>query len=216
MMGIMFDHNVKETKIISVYGLTVYGKINKYDWMGIIKNCGMENALITFRIVDNSGNDIFFMDMGNNCILQCRVDDTLDNFLWWIAEDHPDSYTIEKQVYKSLCSSDCLFNHLITNRKAKLKREEEEKKRHEVAEKERKEKEDTIKSYCIKKSLIAYFRYGKAYLIKAHNEKASHTFQMADDERMKSYIDFMRKHPDNTDAYIVKDGTIEEILKYIS
>lgn len=27
---------------------------------------------------------------------------------------------------------------------------------------------------------------------------------------MELYIDFMEKHPNNTDAYIVKNGTIEE------
>lgn len=215
-MGIIFNYNVEETQIMSAYGLTVYGKINKYDWMGIIKNCEIENALITFRITDNLGNDIFYMDMGNNCILQCRIDDTLNNFLWWISEDHPDNYTIERQVYSSLCSNNCLFNHSIENRKTKQKREEEEKKRHEAVEKERKEKEDTIKSYCIKKGLISYFRYEKVYLIKPYNEKASNTFQTADDKRMEIYIDFMRKYPENTDAYIVKDGTIEEILKYIA
>lgn len=149
-MGIIFDYKVEETQIMSAYGLIVYGKINKYDWMGI-NNYGMENALVTFRIVDNSGNDIFYMNMGNNCILQCRIDDTLDNFLWWIVKDHPDKYTIENQVYKSLCKSDCLFNYSISNRKAELRRVKEEKKRIEEAEKIQQENKDRIVSYCDKK-----------------------------------------------------------------
>lgn len=124
-MGIIYNNNVKESKIYEAYGFTVYGKINEYEWS--IYNYRRENALITIRIIDESGNDIFSMYMGNNCILQCRIDDTMDNFLWWIAEEHPDSYTIEKQVYSSLCSNNCLFNNSIQQRKVKRRREEERK-----------------------------------------------------------------------------------------
>lgn len=212
-MGIIYNNNVKESRIYQAYGLTVYGKINSYEWT--IYNYRRENALITIRIIDESGNDIFSMYMGNNCILQCWIDDTMDNFLWWIAEEHPDSYTIEKQVYSSLCSSNCLFNNSIQQRKLKRRKEEEEKKRIAEREKAVKEAKDNIKAYCDKNNLISYFTYEKAYLIKTHNEKAYQAIKTADNKRMESFIDFMEKHPDNTDACIVKDWTIEEILNYM-
>ena len=114
-MGLILNNNVEEIKIMSAYGLTVYGKINRYVWT--ISDRAEENALITIRIADAEGNNIFDMNMGNNVILQSRIDDTMDNFLYWIAKDQPDKYDIEKQVFKSLCASNCLFNHSIRQRK---------------------------------------------------------------------------------------------------
>ena len=108
-MGLILNNNVEESKIYSAYGLTVYGKINRYIWT--MDNNKEEKVLITIRISDVEGNDIFSMQMGNRCIFQSRIDDTMDNFLYWIAKDQPDAYDIEKQVFKSLCASDCLFNH---------------------------------------------------------------------------------------------------------
>ncbi len=95
-MGIIYNNNVEETKIYEAYGLTVYGKINRYVWN--IYGNKEENALITIRIADAEGKNIFSMYMGNNCILQSRIDDTMDNFLWWIAEEKPDAYTMERQI----------------------------------------------------------------------------------------------------------------------
>lgn len=213
-MGVIYNNNVEESRIYQAYGLTVYGKINSYEWT--IYNYRRENALITIRIVDENGNDIFSVYMGNNCILQCRIDDTMDNFLWWIAEERPNNYTIEKQVYSSLCSGNCLFNNSIQQQKAKRKREEEEKKRIAEREKAAGEAKDNIKAYCDKNNLISYFTYEKVYLIRTHNEKAYQAIKTADYKRMESFIDFMEKHPENTDAYIVKCDTMENIIKYIA
>ena len=77
-MGLILNNNVEESKIYSAYGLTVYGKINRYIWT--MDNNKEEKALITIRIIDAEGNDIFSMNMGNNVILQSRIDDIKDNF----------------------------------------------------------------------------------------------------------------------------------------
>ena len=82
-MGLILNNNVEESKIMTAYGLTVYGKINRYIWT--ISDKAEENALINIRITDAEGNNIFDMNMGNNVILQSRIDDTMDNFLYWIA-----------------------------------------------------------------------------------------------------------------------------------
>lgn len=133
IMGLILNYNVEETKILSAHGLTVYGKINRYLWTLDQKE---ENALINLRIVSNIDNTpvfsmdmgnrciftpVFSMDLGNRCIFQARVDDTLDNFLYWIATEKPDVYSIKKQVYKSLCQSDSLFNYLVEQRRLKKK-----------------------------------------------------------------------------------------------
>lgn len=213
-MGLILNNNVEESKIMTAYGLTVYGKINRYIWT--ISDKAEENALITIRIADAEGNDIFSMQMGNRCIFQCRIDDTMDNFLYWIAKDQPDAYDIEKQVFKSLCASNCLFNHSIRQRKQNEKRKEEEARR--IAERKAMEEKQiaTITDYCKSKGLFFYQDYTEGYLLKALTETASNMLKTADNKQMDYIIDFAQKHPDNKDVAIVKHDTMENILKYIA
>ena len=213
-MGLILNNNVEESKIMSAYGLTVYWKINRYIWT--ISDRAEENALITIRIADAEGNDIFSMNMGNNVILQSRIDDTMDNFLYWIAKDQPDAYDIEKQVFKSLCASDCLFNHSIRQKKQAEKRKEEEAQRITERQAEEKRHIDSIKDYCSRKGLFFYQDYSECYLLKAHTETASNMLKTADKKQMEGLLQFMENHPDNTDAIIIKSGTMEEILQYIA
>lgn len=213
-MGLIYNNNVEESKIMSVYGLTVYGKINRYVWT--ISGNKEENALITIRITDAEGNNIFNMNMGNNVILQSRIDDTLDNFLYWIAKEKPDAYDIEKQVFKSLCASNCLFNHSIRQKKQAEKRKEEEAKRIAERQSEEKKQIDSIKDYCSRKGLFFYQDYTEGYLLKAHTETALNMLTTADKKQMDYIIDFAQKHPDNKDVSIVKHDTMENILKYIA
>lgn len=212
-MGIIYNNSVEESKIYQAYGLTVYGKVNRYEWT--ISN-KIENVLNTIRIVDTSGNDIFSMYMGNRYIFQSRIDDTLDNFLWWIVEDKPDNYSIENQIYKSLCANNPLFNHNIWQRKKKWEREENEIKR--IAEREAmgSANKEKIKVFCKGKELFPYFTYDHAFIIKPHNKKVKSLLELADDKRMESLIDFIKQYPENKDAHIVKDGSIAEILDYIA
>ena len=213
-MGLILNNNVEESKIYSAYGLIVYGKINRYIWT--MDNNKEEKALITIRIIDAEGNDIFSMNMGNNVILQSRIDDTMDNFLYWIAKDHPDKYDIEKQIFKSLCASNCLFNHSIRQRKQNEKRKEEETQR--IAERQAMEEKQiaTITDYCKSKGLFFYQDYTEGYLLKAHTETASNMLTTADKKQMDYIIDFAKKNPDNKDVSIVKHDTMENILKYIA
>ena len=212
-MGLILNNNVEESKIYSAYGLTVYGKINRYIWT--MDNNKEEKALITIRIIDAEGNDIFSMNMGNNVILQSRIDDTMDNFLYWIAKDQPDTYDIEKQIFKSLCASNCLFNHSIRQRKQNEKRKEEEAQR--IAERQAMEEKQiaTITDYCKSKGLFFYQDYTECYLLKVLTETASNMLKTADKKQMDYIIDFAQKHPDNKDISIVKHDTIENILNYI-
>ena len=213
-MGLILNNNVEETKIMSAYGLTVYGKINRYIWT--ISDIAEENALITIRIADAECNNIFDMNMGNNAILQSRIDDTMDNFLYWIAKEKPDVYDIEKQVFKSLCASNCLFNHSIRQKKQSEKRKEEEAQR--IAERQAEEKKqiDSIKDYCSSKGLFFYQDYSECYILKAHTETALNMLTKADKKQMDYIIDFAQKHPDNKDISSVKHDTMENILKYIA
>ena len=213
-MGLILNNNVEESKIMTAYGLTVYGKINRYVWT--LEGGREENALITIRIADAEGNNIFYMQMGNRCIFQCRIDDTMDNFLYWIATEKPDTYNIEKQVYKSLCQSDGLFNHLIRQKKDRQRKADTERQRMEEAQKKERASIDSINDYSNENGLIPAFTYEKVYLIKALTETAGNVIKTADNKHMEGLLQFMESHPDNTDARIIKSGTMEEILQYIA
>lgn len=212
-MGIIYNNNVEETEIMSAYGLTVYGKVNRYEW-GIWKDNKEENALITIRIVDKNGNDVFNMYLGNICILQSAIDYTLDNFLYWMATENPDTHMIENQVYKSLCSSDSLFNHRIENEKAKAKRKEEEQKRiakrQELEKKQRKE----LEAYCNKKGYFYLIDWDEVTVFKVKTESVRDMLLkvQGDTKKIREVVDFAKKYPDNKDVEIIEQGNMEEIL----
>lgn len=214
-MGLIYNSNVEESKIYSAYGLTVYGKFNQYVWT--MDNNKKENALITIRIEDSEGNNIFSMNMGNRCILQCRIDDTMDNFLYWIEKDQHDTYTIERQVLSSLCASNSLFNHSIRQRKEREKQKEEEEKRIAERLEEEKKQIDIIKDYCNRKGLFFYIKYGEVTILKATNNHDRHILAVAhkNDDEMQMVIDFIEKYPDNNGIKVVKRDTIKNIINYI-
>lgn len=212
-MGIIYNSNVEETEIMSAYGLTVYGKVNRYEWR-IWKNNEEENALITIRIVDKNGNDVFNMYMGNRYIFQSRIDDTLDNFLYWIATENPDAHMIENQVYKSLCSSDSLFNYRIENEKAKAKQREEEQKRIVERQELEQNQREELEAYCNKKGYFYLIDWDEVTVFKVKTESVKDMLfkVQGDTKKMRDIVDFVKKYPDNKDVEIVKQGSMEEIL----
>ena len=213
-MGLILNNNVEETKIMQAYGLTVYGKINRYVWT--LEGNREENALINIIIVSDADNEILFsMQMGNRCIFQCRIDDTMDHFLYWVATEKPDTYAIEKQVYRSLCESDSLFNHSIRQKKDRQKKADIERQRIEEVQRKERAAVNNITDYSNENGLIPAFTYEKVYLIKALTETAQNVIKTADNKHMEGLLQFMESHPDNTDARIIKSGTMEEILQYI-
>ena len=148
-MGIIYDGNVEEKKLYKAYGLTVYGKINHYVWT--IHNGKEDECIITLRIADSAENNVFDMYLGNNCIMYDTFDRTIDNFLYWISTENPDTEQIEKQVYQSLCQSDCWFNDRITNQKFKERQQAETQRKIEEREARKRAALDKIKEYCRKK-----------------------------------------------------------------
>ena len=212
-MGIIYDGNVEEKKLYKAYGLTAYGKINRYVWT--IHNNREDECIITLRIADNAGNNVLDMYLGNNCIMYDTFDRTIDNFLYWISTEKPDAEQIEKQVYESLCQSDCWFNDRIRTRKFNAEREEENRKRIEEQKKKEQAALDKIKEYCRNKDLIFYYDGWKVYLLKALTNKAEAVVKSAikykQSEKMEGYICFAEEVPENKDLRIVQSGTIQEI-----
>lgn len=212
-MGIIYDGNVEEKKLYKAYGLTVYGKINRYVWT--IYNGKEDECIITLRIADNTGNNILNMYLGNVCIMYDTFDRTIDNFLYWISTENPDAEQIKKQVYESLCQSDCWFNHRMQTRKFNDQRKEEERKRIEEQKAKERAAMDKIKEYSRKNDLIFYYDGWKVYLLKALTNKAEVIVKSAikykQSEKMEDYICLAEEVPDNKDLRIIQSGTIQEI-----
>ena len=212
-MGIIYDGNVEEKKLYKAYGLTVYGKINRYVWT--IHNGKEDECIITLRIADSDGINILDLYLGNVCIMYDIFDETIDNFLYWISTEKPDSEQMEKQVYESLCKSDCLFNHRIITRKFNAEREEENRKRIEAQKRKEQAALEKIKKYCQERDLIFYYDGWTVYLLNTLNNKAEESVKNAIENRrfdnMKSYIQFAEKYPENRDLHIIQSGEIQEI-----
>ena len=212
-MGFIYDGNVEEKKLYKAYGLTVYGKINRYVWT--IHNGKEDECIITLRIADNAGNTILDMYLGNNCIMYDTFDRTIDNFLYWINTENPDAEQIKKQVYQSLCQSDCWFNHRITNRKFKERQQAETQRKIEEREEKKQATLDKIKEYCRKKNLIFYYDGWKVYLLETSCNAATSLVNQAIAEKnhtdMERYIQFAEKYPENRDLHIIQCGEIKEI-----
>ena len=212
-MGIIYDGNVEEKKLYKAYGLTVYGKINRYVWT--IYNGKEDECIITLRIADNTGNNILDMYLGNNCSMYDTFDRTIDNFLYWISTENPDAEQIKKQVYESLCQSDCWFNHRMQTRKFNDQRKEEERKRIEEQKAKERVVMDKIKEYSRKNDLIFYYDGWKVYLLETSCNAATSLVNQAIEERnhtdMETYIRFAEKYPENRDLKVVQSGEIQEI-----
>lgn len=212
-MGIIYDGNVEEKKLYNAYGLIVYGKINRYVWT--IHNGKEDECIITLRIADNAGNNILDLYLGNVCIMYDTFDRTIDNFLYWISTENPDAEQIEKQVYQSLCQSDCWFNHRIISRKFKERQQEEIQRKIEERQKKEQAALDKFKEYCREKNLIFYYDGWKVYLLKTSCDAATSIINQAIEENnhddMEKYIQFAEKYPENRDLKVVQSGEIQEI-----
>lgn len=210
-MGIIYDEHVPEKELYAAYGLTAYGKINRYIWT--IHNGKEEGCIITLRIADGNGNNLIDLHMGNRCIFMDIFNSTIDNLFYWITAENPEPEQIEKQVFRSLCQSDCLFNHRITSRKFKDQQEAESRKKIEEREAKSAAALDKIRAYCRKNGYIFYYDGWECFLLKALNKSAETLLKdnLTEHDTMKSYIRFAQEYPENKDLRIIQSGEISEI-----
>lgn len=211
-MGIA-TNNKEEKRLYEAYGMAVYGVENRYDWT-IYPDKPSENVYTELRI-EKDGEDIVNVYVGNNCIFENNFLRTIDNFLYWIDKDKPDSYSIENAVFRSLCETNSLFNHSINNRKQKERQEKEYEARRNAIIAEEERKLGLIREYCKKNDLVFKKSYEKMYLIKILNENVREMIINADIDKREWLVDFMYEHPDNTDARIVLEGGLDELVEKI-
>ena len=102
-MGLLYLKN-EEKQLYSAYGLTVYGRQDRYEWT-IYNNKPDENVYTSLRI-ERNGEKIYNRNLGNRCIFEENFNRTIDNFLWWIDKDNPDAYDIDNAVIKDFLVED--------------------------------------------------------------------------------------------------------------
>lgn len=220
-MGIIYNSNVEEKELYSAYGMTVYGKENDYDW-SIYPDRPREKCYISLRISnknDGKENNIINLKLENRCIFKENFDRTIDNFLYWINRYSPSNDTIENAVFKSLTTTDSVFNYIVEQRKRKEYEEEKQRKRAEENARKEQESIAEITEYCTKHGLFLYEKYEELVILKPLHGDASNMIKNAieqhNKDRMEMYVDFAVKHPDNKDLQIVASGTIEEVLDFV-
>lgn len=206
------NHEVEETKLYSAYGFTAYGKINSYKWTIADR---IEHYLATIRITDSSGKNLIDLYLGNRYIFMENFNDTIDNFLYWIKEREPDAYTIEEQVFKSLCACDSLFNYSMENLKQKHRKEAEEQQRAKEREKQKMKMLEEINIYCEANGLLLYRDFEEVYLIQV-NEKHKNTLHHAiTSGKVQPYIKYALANPDNKDVQIVTNGYLADVYNSV-
>lgn len=211
-MGVIYKSN-EEKELYSAYGMTVFGRVNEYEWT-IYPDRNNEECLTSLRITGKNVNNLYDRSLGNRCIFKDNFDRTIDNVLYWIDRDCPDVLDIENVVENNLCSSGSIFNHLINNRKMKEKMELERAKQYEEKRKVFEEKAKEIRNFCDKNNLFCWiYNDDKCCVLKPLNHRAMEILNASEDQHtLNMYKAFAIKNPGNKDVEFIFDGTFDEFL----
>lgn len=215
-MGIIYDKNVEEKELYSAYGMTVYGKENRYY---SVFSPEIKSAYITLRFTNGEENlaDVY---LENRCVFKTTFNDTVDDFLYWIKEEKPKSYQIEDAVFKYLCNNDSLFRTRIENMKRKERKKKEAEERIEKYKAEMQKKKEFIEEKCKENKWMLYihdyYPYSDVYIFNPLSEAArefiSYAMESESTVKLNYYIQFCEEHPENKDLEVVHYGNIEGVF----
>ena len=215
-MGIIYDKNVEEKELYSAYGMTVYGKENRYD---SVISPEVKSVYITLRISNGEENlaDVY---LGNRCVFPSVFDLTIDDFLYWIREEKPVSYQLEDAVFKYLCNNDSLFRTRIEDMKRREGEKKEEEERTEKYKAEMQKKKEFIEKKCKENNWMLYihdyYPYCDVYIFNPLNDGArelvSYAIRSQYIDRLEFYVKFVEEHPENKDLKVVHYGNIEGVF----
>ena len=218
-MGIIYDKNAEEKELYSAYGMTVYGKENRYD---SVFSPEVKSAYITLRFTKGEENlaDVY---LGNRCVFPDTFDMTIDDFLYWIKEEKPESYQIEDGVFKYLCNNNSLFRYNIERMKRKEREQKEEAERTEKYKAEMQKQREFIEKKCKENNWMPYIQYYYPYcdvyifnpLNDGTKELIRHSIELEDIDRLESYIKFVEEHPENKDLKVVCYGNLEGVVSFL-
>ena len=186
---IIDNKNAQKETLYTAYGYTVAGIKALYRWTYDGSN-REEDCLTSLYITDAEGKEIYNHHGFNNPVFYSCFNKNIDCFLWWIATDQPDAYTLEKTFHDVFIKNSCFFSHRITQRKQKEKREEAERQR--VAE--RQETENAIVLYCKENGLKLYRNYFNLYIMDFSDDKIEALFNNADARQLENYINFIMEN----------------------
>ena len=219
-MGLVYSFKeTEEAKLYEAYGMVVYGNVNKYTWT-IYPDRPDEEVYTSIRI-EKDGEDIVNEKLGNRCISKEVFEKTIDNLLWWLDQDKPDPYDVEKIIFKSLCENSSLFNYRIESRNQKMLEKYRENERAEKRKIQMKELFHRLHTICDKKKWLLYQHgeYSECFIFKAKNKRAKEhildTIAADKSNRIKSFADFAKEHPDNTDVELIASGYIEDVVNML-
>lgn len=219
-MGLVYSFKeTEEAKLYEAYGMVVYGNVTKYTWT-IYPDRPDEEVYTSIRI-EKDGEDIVNEKLGNRCIFKEVFEKTIDNLLWWLDQDKPDPYEVEKIIFKSLCENSSLFNYRIESRKRKMLEKYRENERAEKRKIQMKELFHQLQSICDKKKWLLYQHgeYSECFIFKAKNKRAKEhildTIAADKSNRIKSFADFAKEHPDNMDVELIAFGYIEDVVNML-
>lgn len=194
----MIIDRAKEKKTLyTAYGYTVEGIKADYVWTYDGSN-RREDCLTSLYITDADGKEVYIHHGFNNPIFMECFNRNIDCFLWWIAADQPDAYTLEKNFHDVFLKNSCFFSHRINQRKQAEKRKEEE--RQKALEREKIEAE--ISGYCAENNLKLYKTFSRLYIMEFSDDRIETLFNNADADRLENYINFITENGTN-DAKIV-------------
>lgn len=189
-------NNAVEKELYNAYGYTVYGKEAIYRWT--YDGSGREEDCYTSLRIERDGFEIYKCNFGNNCIFDVHFKRDIDNFLWWIENDKPDTCTIEQKVQKVLINNDCMFSYMIGNRRRKEKQKAEEEKRYQKMEEERQATISEVMEYCDKKGFgVAYDGYNSMAIFRINRNVEKVKEFLADTQQFNFILDYAKKHPEN-------------------
>lgn len=218
-MGIIYDKEAKEKKLYEAYGMTVYGKEMMYNW-SIYPDKPNELCITSLQIVKEN-EDIFKTELGNNCIFKDNFDRTIDNFLYYVSKDSPDNFDIEQTMFKTLTQTNSLFNERMKQRKNREQKEANERERIRKIEEETQNKIDYIKKKSNRHKWFVYTDkiLDKCVIFKAKRklgrEFLEEHIEKCDEKGMERIVDFVNNYPENPDASIIFDGTIDKAVEYL-
>lgn len=214
----LVTHNEEEKQLYTAYGMTVYGTENEYDW-AIYEKPKRSKVYTTLRI-EKENENILDLYLGNRFAFEDNFTRTIDNFLFWIDRESPDTYDIENQVFKSLCIADGLFNHRIESVKKRENLEAKEKERVRNIEEDWNNKVKFLSDICDKNGWLLYTNeIFDAYMIFKAKSKSGEEFlkkkiAAGDYKEMGKVAEFCTNYPENPDGDLIKSGRMDEGIEY--
>ena len=206
----IIDRAKKKETLYTAYGYIVEGIKAIYRWT--YDGSGREEACLTsLYVTDADGKKVYTHHAFHNPIFMKHFDKNIDCFLWWVANDTPDIYNIEKTFHDVFIKNSCSFSYIINRRIQKEKQEKLERQR--VAE--RRETENAIVSYCKENNLKLYKAFSKLYIMEFSDDKTEALFNNADARQLENYVNFIMENGTKEAKIIFSADTYNADIKAV-